>query len=88
MDPKTRDDAIKIMAAKVGADPVEYAKNVPGTHFLTVAEAKTALKKSHDMMSVYGSMELSDKFYLDNAVYKVSQKPSDYLVPGVIMGLK
>jgi len=45
---KTRDDAIKIMAAKVGADPVEYASNVPGTHFLTVAEAKAALKKSSD----------------------------------------
>ncbi|MDR3456439.1 MAG: ABC transporter substrate-binding protein [Verrucomicrobiae bacterium] len=88
MDPATRDDAIKIMAAKVGADPVEYAKNVPGTHFLTVAEAKTCLKKSHDMMSIYGSMELSDKFNLDNAVYKVSQKPSDYIVPGIVMGLK
>ena len=45
MDPATRDDAIKIMAAKVGADPVEYAKNVPGTHFLTLAEAKTAFVK-------------------------------------------
>ena len=88
MDPKTRDDAIKIMAAKVWADPVEYAKNVPGTHFLTLPEAKTALKKSHDMLSIYGSMELSDKFNLDNGVYKVSQKPSDYVAPGIIMGLK
>ena len=40
MDPATRGDAIKIMAAKVGADPVEYAKNVPGTHFLTIPEAQ------------------------------------------------
>ena len=88
MDPATRDDAIKIMAAKVGADPVEYGKNVPGTHFLTLAEAKTSLKKSHDMMSVFGSMELSDKFNLDNAVYKESQKPASYLVPSVIMALK
>jgi NitT/TauT family transport system substrate-binding protein len=87
-DPKTMDDAVKIMSAKVGADPVEYAKNIPGTHFLTVAEAKTALKKSHDMLSIYGSMELSDKFYLDNKVYKDSQKPSDYLVPGIINSLK
>jgi hypothetical protein len=31
---------------------------------------------------------LSDKFYLDNAVYKVSQKPADYLAPGIVMGLK
>jgi NitT/TauT family transport system substrate-binding protein len=88
MDPKTRQDAINIMAAKVGADPVQYAKNVPGTHFLTVAEAKQCLKKSDDMLSIYGSMKLSDKFYLDNGVYKNSQNPDDYVVPSVIMGLK
>lgn len=88
MDPKTRDDAIKIMAAKVGADPAEYAKNVPGTHFLTLAEAKQALKKSDDMLSIYGSMELSDKFNLANGVYKDSQNPASYLVPSVINSLK
>jgi len=87
MDPATRDDAIKIMAAKVGADPAVYAKNVPGTHFLTLAEAKERLKKSHDMLSIYGSMELSDQFNLANGVYKDSQKPKDYLVPSVINGL-
>lgn len=87
-DPKTADEAIKIMAAKVGADPADYAKNCPGTHFLTLAEAKAALKKSHDMMSLYGSMEMSDKFYLENKVYKDSQKPSDYIVPGIINSLK
>jgi NitT/TauT family transport system substrate-binding protein len=87
MDPATRDDAIKIMAAKVGADPVQYAKNVPGTHFLTLPEAKACLKKSDDMLSIYGSMKISDKFNLDNGVYKDPQKPRDYLVPSVIMGL-
>jgi NitT/TauT family transport system substrate-binding protein len=87
MDPATRQDAINIMAAKVGANPVDYAKNVPGTHFLTLPEAKACLKKSDDMMSIYGSMKLSDKFNLDNGVYKESQKPKDYLVPSVIMGL-
>jgi len=88
MDPATRDDAIKIMAAKVGADPADYAKNVPGTHFLTIPEAKACLKKSDDMLSIYGSLELSDKFYLDNGVYKESQKPESYIVPGIVMGLK
>lgn len=87
MDPATRGDAIKIMAAKVGADPVAYAKNVPGTHFLTLTEAKERLKKSHDMLSIYGSMELSDQFNLANGVYKTSQSPKDYLVPSVIKGL-
>jgi NitT/TauT family transport system substrate-binding protein len=88
MDPATRDDAIKIMAAKVGADPADYAKNVPGTHFLTLPEAKVCLKKSDDMLSIYGSMKLSDEFYLANGVYKESQKPGDYLVPSVVMDLK
>ena len=87
-DPKTADDAIKIMAAKVGADPADYAKNIPGTHFLTIPEAKACLKKSHDMLSIYGSLELSDKFYLDNKVYKESQKPSDYIIPGIINSMK
>lgn len=88
MDPATRDDAIKIMAAKVGADPADYAKNVPGTHFLTVPEAQQCLKKSDDMLSIYGSMKLSDKFNLDNGVYKDSQKPESYIIPGIIMGMK
>ncbi len=88
MDPKTRDDAIKIMSAKVGADPADYAKNVPGTHFLTLGEAKTAFKKSKDMLSIYGSMDISDKFYLENKVYKDAQKPSSYLAPGIVNGLK
>jgi NitT/TauT family transport system substrate-binding protein len=87
-DLKTTDDAVKIMAAKVGADPAEYVKNIPGTHFLTLPEAKAALKKSHEMTSLYGSMEMSDKFYLENKVYKESQKPSDYIVPGIINSLK
>lgn len=87
-DPKTHDDAVKIMAAKVGADPADYEKNVPGTHFLTIPEAKACLKKSDDMLSIYGSMKLSDEFYLANGVYKQSQNAKDYLVPGIIMGLK
>ncbi len=87
-DPATKDDAVKIMAAKVGADPVEYAKNIPGTHFLTVPEAKQCLKQSDDMLSIYGSMKLSDEFYLANGVYKQSQKPSDYIVTSIVNGLK
>ena len=87
-DPATKDDAVKIMAAKVGADPVEYAKNIPGTHFLTVPEAKACLKKSDDLLSIYGSMKVSDEFYLTNGVYKESQKPSDYVVTGIVNGLK
>lgn len=87
-DPATKDDAVKIMAAKVGADPVEYAKNIPGTHFLTVPEAKACLKKSDDLLSIYGSMKVSDDFYLSNGVYKESQKASDYVLTSIVKSLK
>ena len=86
-DPKTRDDAINIMAAKVGADPAEYAKNVPGTHFLTTAEAKAALKKGAGLDSIYGSLEVGNTFNLDNKVYTDSQKAEDYVAPSVLKGM-
>jgi NitT/TauT family transport system substrate-binding protein len=88
MDPATRDDAIKIMAAKVQADPALYAKNVPGTHFQTLAEAKANYQNdAGGAIDIHDSMALSDKFSLDNAVYKVSQKPEDYLYSSIVLGL-
>lgn len=87
-DPKTQDDAVKIMSAKVGADAAEYAKNIPGTHFLTLAEAKKAFKKGDGLDSIYGSMTIGNQFNLDNKVYKESQKPESYLTPSVVAGLK
>ena len=86
-DPKTHDDAIRIMAAKVGADPAEYATNIPGTHFLTVSEAKAALKKGTGLDSIYGSLEVGNKFNLDNKVYTESQKPEDYVAPSILKGM-
>jgi NitT/TauT family transport system substrate-binding protein len=83
-DPKTRDDAIKIMAAKVGADVGEYTKAVPGTHFLTLAEARSCIKKGPGLMSIYGSLAISDKFNMDNKVYTDSQKPESYVAPYII----
>lgn len=88
LDPKTKDDAIKIMAAKVGADVADYASNVPGTHYLTLAEAKAAYKKGEGLDSIYGSMAIGNKFNLDNKVYKESQKPESYLTPNVVNSLK
>ena len=87
-DAATKDDAIKIMSAKVGADAAEYAKAVPGTHFLTLAEAKKAFKKGDGLDSIYGSMTYGNKFNMDNKVYKVSQKPENYLVPGIVEAMK
>ena len=86
-DPKTQDDAVKIMAAKVGADAAEYAKNIPGTHFLTAVEAKAALKKGPGLDSIYGSLAVGNKFNLDNKVYKDSQAAEDYVAPSILKGM-
>ncbi|HXA14766.1 MAG TPA: ABC transporter substrate-binding protein [Opitutaceae bacterium] len=87
-DPATRDDAIKIMAAKVQQKPEDYAKNVPGTHFETLAEAKANYKgDAGAAINLHDSMALSDKFSLDNAVYKVSQKPEDYISSSIVLAL-
>jgi NitT/TauT family transport system substrate-binding protein len=86
-DPKTAEDAIKILAAKVGADPAEYAKNIPGTRFLTLAEAKEAFKKTDGLDSLHGSLTLGNQFNLDNQVYKESQNPDSYIAPSIVKGL-
>lgn len=88
MDPKTKDDAVKIMAAKVGAKPEEYAENVPGTHFMTLSEAKAAYKKGKGLDSLYGSIAVGNQFNIDNKVYKVSQKAEDYVAPSIVNSLK
>ena len=38
-DPKNKDDALKIMAARVQLTPAEYEPFLAGTHFLTLDEA-------------------------------------------------
>lgn len=87
LDPATQADAVKIMAAKVGADADAYAKNIKGTHFLTLAEAKAAMKKGDGLDSIYGSLKIGDKFNLDNKVYPESQKAEAYVAPSIVEGL-
>jgi NitT/TauT family transport system substrate-binding protein len=86
-DPTTRDETIKILAAKVGVEPLEYAENVSGTHFLTLSEAKAALVEKDDLLSIYGSLKFGNEFNLDNKVYKEPQKIHKYVVRDIIEGL-
>lgn len=79
-DPKTRDDGIKIMAARAGVDPKDYAAFMPGTHFLTLAEGGKVLSaKTDGFDSVVGSSKIANEFNVKNAVYKESQDVSAYL---------
>lgn len=87
LDPKTRDDAVKIMAAKVGVDPEAYAANLPGTKLLTAAESAKVLMKGPGLDSLYGSLAVANKFNIDNKVYKESQKAESYIAPSILQTL-
>lgn len=73
-DPKTRDDGIKIMAARAGVEPADYAAFMSGTKLLTLSEgAKAIAAKSEGFDSVHGSAKIADTFNVANGVYKAAQ---------------
>jgi NitT/TauT family transport system substrate-binding protein len=82
-DPKTRADAIKIMAARVGVTPAEYQSFVDGTKLLKLDEAKKAFAKGEGFASIYGSSKISDDFNVANEVYKEHQDVNSYIDPSL-----
>jgi NitT/TauT family transport system substrate-binding protein len=86
-DPKTQKEAVAIMAAKVGVKPEEYAAAMPGTFFLSLAEAKKRFKKGDGLDSLYGSTKIANDFNVANKVYKESQKVEDYIYPDFVLGM-
>ncbi len=78
-DPKTKQDAIKIMASRVGLEPDEYIKFVGGTKILTKAEAKKFFVKADGFTSLYGSSKISDDFNVANQVYDEAQDIESYI---------
>jgi NitT/TauT family transport system substrate-binding protein len=73
-DPKTRDDGVKIMAARAGVDPKEYAAFLPGTKFLTLAEGHKIIDSpAAGFGTLAGSSEIADNFNVKNGVYKQAQ---------------
>jgi NitT/TauT family transport system substrate-binding protein len=83
-DPKTRDEAIKIMSAKVNVPADDYAKSLGGTAILGLNENLKAFQKSDAMLSIYGSMKISNDFYIKYQVYKNSQDTNGYVTPRLI----
>lgn len=78
-DPKTRDDAIKIMASRVGLSADEYQGFVKGTRIMTLTEAKKAFEKGDGYKSLYGSSKISDDFNVANKVYDKPQDIDSYI---------
>lgn len=78
-DPATKADAIKIMAARTGSTPADYAAFIDGTHFLSLAEgARVISGKSNGFGSLVGSSKVANDFNVKNAVYKDSQDVTTY----------
>ncbi len=82
-DPKTQDDALKIMAARVDLTPDAYKPLLKGTHLIDVAEAKKVFKKADGLGSLYGSSRNADQFNVANDVYKQAQDIDSYIDPSL-----
>lgn len=86
-DPKTKDEAIAIMAARVGLKPNEYETFVKGTKILNLDETKAFLKKTNDFKSLHGSSKISDDFNVENDVYKKPQDIDSYIDTSIMLNL-
>lgn len=78
-DPSTRDDAIEIMAARVGLTPEEYEPFLAGTKILTREQASEFFVDKDGFQSLYGSTRISDAFNVKYQAYSDPQKIEDYI---------
>lgn len=79
LDPATTDDALSIMAARVGLEPEEYAPLLAGTKLLTLDEAKGFFAETEGFDSLVGSSKISDDFNLKYEVYPDAQDLGAYI---------
>ena len=82
-DPKTQDDAVKIMSARVGLTPEAYKPLLKGTKLIDVAEGKKIFKKGKGLTSLYGSSDIANDFNVKNEVYKQAQDVNSYIDPSL-----
>ena len=86
-DPATVDDAVAIMAARVGLKPSEYKEFIKGTKILTLEEAKQFFNKGQGYKSLYSSSKIADDFNVANKVYGEPQDIASYIDASLTLGL-
>lgn len=86
-NPKTFDDAISIMASRVGLKASEYKGFVKGTKILTLEEAKAFYKEGSGFGSIYGSTKISDDFNVANKVYDKPLDVNSYIDSYITKGM-
>ena len=77
-DEKNRDDVLKILSARVGLKPNEYAPLLKGTYLLSLDEVMKVWEKADGIESVYGSSTYVDEFNVDQEVYKSAEFKDTY----------
>lgn len=82
-NPETFNDAIGIMASRVGLSPEEYKSFVKGTKILSLEEAKAHFKKADGFKSLYGSTKISDDFNVANQVYDAPMDVDSFIDPSM-----
>lgn len=87
-DPTTHEEAVKIMANKVGVDPKQYEQFIGGTHLLDLAANKTVFNKGTGFDSIYGSTYHVNKFNVVNGVYTTEIDADGLIVPTLLEALK
>lgn len=85
-DPKTQDDAVAIMAARVGVEPATYLRLLKGTKLLNLAEGKAVMVDRAGFGSLYGSSRNADAFNVKNSIYKEKQAIESYIDPEITSG--
>lgn len=85
LDPATQDEAVSIMAARVGITAEQYKPLLEGTKILTRDEAKKFFTKGEGFASVYGSSKISDDFNMKYEVYKEAQDIDSYIDPSLTL---
>ena len=86
-NPATVDDAVAIMAARVGLKPSEYKEFIKGTKILTLEEAKQFFKEGQGDKSLYSSSKIADDFNVANKVYGEPQDIDSYIDGSLTLGL-
>ena len=84
-DPATNEEAVSIMAARVGVTAQEYKPILSGTKILTLEEAKAFFTKADGFASLHGSTKISDDFNLKYEVYGDAQDLSSYIDPSLTL---
>jgi NitT/TauT family transport system substrate-binding protein len=82
-DPANKDEVVKIMAARAGVPPEQYAKYLPGTRYLSPEEAIERFQKKDGLDSLYGSAKVADDFNVAQKVYADHQPIDEYIDPSL-----